>query len=410
MSGQIDPNVHAEELAELSRRLAQEARVEADRLRQGAAASTEPRIEHEPVQEPQPGRGETNGQLSHDSQHQGEGSIAKENDEKETDPAASLLQAGFAPKVASWVASVYGTAIPKPHVQIEGAKFSAQAPKRNDARTGNVIVARSVDVDRDNKVGVPISRYNLNYVFAEPDERDHVFSDIFGKPDPHYLPAVTDLRSQWGSVLDQLDVGSCVSNSVAYAVRYCFKKQKLGDFTPSRLFIYYNGRHLAGYPIEEDTGLTIRDGYKSVSKYSTCGEHSWPYVPSRFAERPPQTCYEAAKEHKTFRYIRLDNDVNQIKKCLKDGYPVSFGAALFSSFMSAETARTGIVTIPDVEREDRIGGHAMTIVGHNDSKDAFLVANNWGDSWGDSGYCWFPYEYMTNDDLVGDLWSPRWFS
>ena len=441
MSGK-DPNQQAEDLAKLSRKLALEAEEEAKRLRHGAAAAASatdttpvPKTTPVPTSTPTPEtlKAEYDGghdfagyqpheESNHDTgDHNDPDSDACDDGNSAEAPGSQDNHAGdtnagdnnagdYAPQVASWVAATYGTHIPKPHVEIEGAKFSAVKPRQNDARTANVIVARSVDIQRDNAARVPISRYNLNYVFSEPDERDHVFSDIFGTPDPEYLPATTDLRPEWGDILDQLDLGSCVSNSVAYAVRYCFRRQKLGDFTPSRLFIYYNGRQIGGYPIEEDTGLSIRDGYKAVARYSACGEHKWPYVPERFAERPPESCYDAARQHKTFRYIRLENDVNQIKKCLKDGYPVSFGAALFSSFMSAETARTGVVRVPDVEREERVGGHAMTIIGHDDTKDAFLVANNWGETWGDGGCCWFPYEYMINDDLVGDLWAPRWFS
>lgn len=296
-----------------------------------------------------------------------------------------------------------------PEIFIKGAKFGNNSPKKEDARTQDVIIANHIDHKRDEKIGIDISHYNLNYIFADPDERDHKFKAVFGAPDPAYLPAKTDLRPTWGTILDQLDLGSCVANSVSYCIRYCFRKQKLGEFTPSRLFIYFNGRLIAGYPVNEDTGLTIRDGYKSVTKYSACSEGNWPYVPNKFSQRPPDSCYLAAKQHQTFRYISLENDLTQMKKSLKDGFPISFGAALFESFMSASTAKSGIIPMPKQKTEKRVGGHAMTIIGHDDSKKAFLVVNNWGDKWGFGGCCWFPYDYMVNDDLVGDLWSPRYF-
>ena len=296
-----------------------------------------------------------------------------------------------------------------PEIVIKGAKFGSEHPKKEDVRTQDVIIAHHIDLKRDDKVGVALSSYNLNYVFAEPDTRDHKFRAVFGAPDVNYLPATSDLRPTWGPILDQLDLGSCVSNSVSYCIRYCFKKQKLGEFTPSRLFIYYNGRQIAGYPVNEDTGLTIRDGFKSVTKFSVCSEKNWPYVPNKFSTRPPETCYVAAQQHKTFRYISLDNDAAQIKKCLKDGFPVAFGTALFDSFMSTKVAQTGIVPMPNAKREQRIGGHAMTIIGHDDAKKAFLVVNNWGAKWGMAGCCFMPYDYITNDDYTGDLWSPRYF-
>lgn len=404
-----DPNVEAARLAKLSQKLAADAERDAKRIRQSIPESaTEEDAAPNLLRGPAPYESEGNSWDPYPDNGVDRDQRDQQDDTNQPDQSAS--EVSYAPQVASWISSTYGNVRPKPHVVIKGAKFSGTSPKHEDSRTENVIIAKSIDLERDQTAGVPMSRYNLNYVFAEPDERDDFFGDLYGTPDPDYLPATTDLRPNWGDIFDQLDLGSCVSNSVAYSLRYCFKKEKLGDFTPSRLFIYYNGRQVGGYPLDEDTGLTIRDGYKSVSKYSTCGDNMWPYMPDMFAQKPPDNCYKAAREHATFRYIHLDNDVNQIKKCLKDGYPVSFGTALFSSFMSPETATTGVVAIPNIETEDRIGGHAMTIIGHDDSKDAFLVVNNWGTEWGEGGCCWFPYEYMINDDLVADLWSPRWFS
>ena len=271
-----------------------------------------------------------------------------------------------------------------------------------------VIVKKVIDNERDEDVGVPLSKYNLNYVFAPPDTRDQKFSAITA-PDTSPLPSKVDLRPTWGEIFDQGEIGSCVSNSVSYCLRYCLKKQKMKDFTPSRLFIYYNGRVIAKYPVAEDTGLTIRDGYKSVSNYSACSEKEWEYVQDKFAEKPSDACYSSAKIYKTFRYVALDNDLTQMKRCLKDGYPISFGALLFSSFMTASVAKSGIVPAP-TSKEKPTGGHALTLVGYDDSKKAFLVANSWSSKWGIGGFCWMPYSYLTNDKYVSDLWSPRLFS
>jgi C1A family cysteine protease len=294
---------------------------------------------------------------------------------------------------------------------IKGAKFGQLNPSKEDARIRDVIVAQNMNPLRDEKIEIPLSKYNLNYIFAKPDERDHRFSQIFGSIDPKYLPPKTDLRPLWGDIFDQLTLGSSVSNSIAYCLRYCYYRQNLGDsFTPSRLFIYYNGRSDAGYPLDEDTGLTIRDGYKSVAHHSVCSEDKWSYDPSKLTIRPSQVCYGAAKHHETFRYIRLENDINQLKKSLKDGYPISFGAAIFDNFMSEAVAKNGIVPLPDARKERRCGGHVMTIVGHDDGLRQFIVANSFGSKWGDGGFCWFPYDYILNDRFCGDFWTIRHWS
>jgi hypothetical protein len=49
----------------------------------------------------------------------------------------------------------------------------------------------------------------------------------------------------------------------------------------------------------------------------------------------------------------------------------------------------------------------MLCVGYSDADKVFIVRNSWGESWGDRGYCYIPYDYMTNPDLNGDLWSIR---
>jgi hypothetical protein len=60
------------------------------------------------------------------------------------------------------------------------------------------------------------------------------------------LPAMIDLRPQCPAVYDQGQLGSCTGNAWAGMVEFLFLKQGLTDFTPSRLFIYYNERVIDG--------------------------------------------------------------------------------------------------------------------------------------------------------------------
>ncbi|MEK6882142.1 MAG: hypothetical protein AABY22_21170, partial [Nanoarchaeota archaeon] len=114
----------------------------------------------------------------------------------------------------------------------------------------------------------------LNYRFEEKDSRDIKFSSI---DKTEYLPFKIDRRAEFDIVLNQQSLGSCVAHSVAICIRHVFNKQKKGNFIPSRLYIYYNGRTDKQF----DTGLTIRDGYKSVEKFSACRESAGGYIPDR---------------------------------------------------------------------------------------------------------------------------------
>ena len=38
------------------------------------------------------------------------------------------------------------------------------------------------------------------------------------------------------------------------------------------------------------------------------------------------------------------------------------------------------------------GGHAVSVVGYNDSKSSFIIRNSWGTSYGTNGYALLPYD------------------
>ena len=50
------------------------------------------------------------------------------------------------------------------------------------------------------------------------------------------------------------------------------------------------------------------------------------------------------------------------------------------------------------------GGHAVLIVGYDDTIKRFLCMNSWGILWGMRGYFTIPYEYVLNPSLAGDFW------
>lgn len=63
--------------------------------------------------------------------------------------------------------------------------------------------------------------------------------------------------------------------------------------------------------------------------------------------------------------------------------------------------------MPDVEIEALIGGHAVLAVGYDNSTQHFIIRNSWGADWGDKGYFYMPYEYITDGDLADDFWYIR---
>lgn len=219
------------------------------------------------------------------------------------------------------------------------------------------------------------------------------------------LPASTDLRSGCPVVYDQGELGSCTANAIAGAIQFEQKKQGLVDFTPSRLFIYYNEREIEG-TVGTDSGARIRDGIKTVVKIGACPETDWPYNILQFVGPPPPVAKPDAAKNRVLAYHRVAQSLSQMKACLAEGYPFVFGFTVYESFESPQVAKTGQVPMP-ASSEAQIGGHAVVAVGYDDTQQRFIVRNSWGPAWGMAGYCTMPYAYLADAHYATDFWTIR---
>lgn len=212
-----------------------------------------------------------------------------------------------------------------------------------------------------------------------------------------------DLRDKCPGIYNQGELGSCTANAIAAAYEFDEIKQNENLlFIPSRLFIYYNEREMEN-TTEIDNGAEIRDGIKTINKIGVCPETLWPYDISKFTNKPTADCYENAKHHKSVKYHRLNNSLDELKSTLEEGYPFVFGFAVYESFESKEVADTGIMVMPS-KKEKLLGGHAVMGVGYNDETRCFIIRNSWGIDWGDKGYFYMPYDFITSKNLCSDFW------
>jgi C1A family cysteine protease len=237
-----------------------------------------------------------------------------------------------------------------------------------------------------------------------PDHRDCLYSapPLFLRA----LPPQSDLRPHCPPVYNQGALGSCTANAIAAAVEFDQMRQKLpGIFVPSRLFIYYNERALEG-TVGQDSGAQIRDGIKSMARQGDCPETHWPYIVSKFNVKPPLSCYREAVQYRALSYQKVARDLGQMKGCLASGFPFVFGFTVYESFESAQTAKTGVVSMPG-SSEQCLGGHAVMAVGYNERRQSFWVRNSWGAAWGLKGYFLMPYAYLLHPGLSSDFWTIR---
>lgn len=219
------------------------------------------------------------------------------------------------------------------------------------------------------------------------------------------LPEKVDLRPDMPPVYNQGHLGSCTANAGGAAFVYMHKKNENELFMPSRLFIYYNTRKRDG-TIKYDAGSTIRSTIKSMVSYGVAKEDLWPYDISKFAAKPLLRVYKNGRTNLVVNYFKVPHNEAAIKTSLAQGFPVVFGFSVYDSFETADVADTGVVKMPSAE-ESLIGGHAVVLVGYDDTQNVFIVRNSWGETWGDGGYCYMPYEYILDRDLAADFWTIR---
>lgn len=237
-----------------------------------------------------------------------------------------------------------------------------------------------------------------------PDARDYLYAAPMQRF-PQGLPASIDLRSECPPVYDQGQLGSCTGNGIAGAVEFDQRKQGSKEFTPSRLFIYYNERVIEG-TVNQDSGAQVRDGIKSVATLGVPSETDWPYDIAKFADKPPPIAYTDAKQDITKLYSRVAQNLSQMQGCLAEGYPFVFGFTVYESFESEAVAQSGEVPMP-APGESVVGGHCVVAVGYDNTQRVFIIRNSWGSDWGVNGYCFMPYEYLLSSQLASDFWTIR---
>lgn len=171
----------------------------------------------------------------------------------------------------------------------------------------------------------------------------------------------------------------------------------------SRLFEYYATRKIEG-STATDSGATIRDAIQAGVLYGVVDEAVYPYNVGLFANNPPASVWAAAATHKVTSYHSIaDGDLASMKAALVAGYLIGFGFDVYDYFLSQDMATKAFLNVPG-PTETLQGGHAVCLVGYDDSKKAFLVRNSWGTSWGLAGYFWMSYDYVRDTTLASDFW------
>ena len=232
------------------------------------------------------------------------------------------------------------------------------------------------------------------------------------------VSVTTDIRDYCSPIEDQGSLGSCTANAGVGLIEY-FENRAFGRYTDaSRLFLYKVTRNLLHWT--GDTGAYLRTTMGAMALFGAPPTEYWPYEVADFDVEPPAFCYAFAQNYQAIRYFRLDKSgitrdalLNRIKLYIAAKLPPMFGFTVYRSIWNPPNP--GEIPFPGTSNDRVAGGHAVVAVGYDDKKKikksgsnqkttgAFLIRNSWGTGWGDDGYGWLPYDYVTYWQAV-DWW------
>lgn len=205
-----------------------------------------------------------------------------------------------------------------------------------------------------------------------------------------------DLRESFTSIKDQGALGACSAFTMVGIYEYILKKNHQQELDLSESFVYYNVRK-ADHCEHEDCGSSLYSIIVSMITEGVCLERLCPYSANPDISPSPEA-YADAQSRKIVKALNVKPKIDDIRSAVAQGYPVAISLKIFDSF----NADAGFVQRPSDEeiKEGRSGNHAMIVCGYSDDERVFIVRNSWGTKFGDKGYCYIPYSYIADENLL----------
>jgi len=249
------------------------------------------------------------------------------------------------------------------------------------------------------KIGKQYSTTNLFH--AENNILKATTNNVVTTSTVSIIPATTFTVSVLPAIINQGQIGDCVCN----AFQYCITSMTSNKLVISRLFLYANSRIIQDSTLDDDCGTDIPTAAQALITNGICTEAVYPYS-NDFTQFPILGIFKQCNLFKSFTYTAISQTITSIKTYLsKTNTPILIGINVYDSFMTKTVSTTGIVPMPNMIKENNLGGHCVVIVGYNDKTQTFLLANSWGTGWRQKGYFTLPYAYIINPKLTLEMYG-----
>jgi hypothetical protein len=179
--------------------------------------------------------------------------------------------------------------------------------------------------------------------------------------------------------------GSCAAFASVHArdIEYYYHNGTMPYFSPEYVYDQTKFSDCAG-------GTSMQRCLDLMVNKGVCLNSTMPYSDQNGCDQVPTAAQDMeAAQYKIAGYNKFYiADRKQVKYYVSHNKPVIVSVTADNSFINA---KAGFIWRVKVEGNL---GHAVTIIGYDDSKNAYKIINSWGTAWCDGGYGWIDYDLL----------------
>lgn len=267
----------------------------------------------------------------------------------------------------------------------------------SDNNLDSFYTARHLTSSSLNKKNMYCPIYNLipSYPTYYPLINEEYVDKNFIKCD---LPSYIDLRQSFPPIIDMGQLPLNPIYSILYIIQYKLVKYNLPVFPLSAIYTF---NHINGFENIKSV-FSFDQLFKSIQNYGISSESEVPTNHSNLnIITDTDIILERARALRFIDVYQIEQNLHVIKSCLKNGMPILVGMCMFVDLVNIDTT----LWMPNNTIDHFRGGLSGVIVGYIDERQMFIVAQTFGDNFGQHGYILVPYDYILDIKLTFEIYS-----